>query len=140
MDKIKEEAKRRLKYLGVMEEVNSLFSKEDRIYYSERQNKMFPAVLYWLDNRPEYVKMVKEFEKRTGHKVYHCILTRTSFGLILDMLFVSKYEEDWEYEFEEYPDGSFRVMSMANNLDDDGLSDMGSIIVRPVMGGLERIG
>ncbi len=55
------------------------------------------------------------------------------------MLFISKYEEDWEYDYEKMDD-FYRVMSMATNLSDEMLSDMGSILVRPSMGGLERIG
>ena len=138
IDNIKKEAIKRLEKLRLKDEVKNMFTNEDKIYLSERQNKLFPATLFYLDER--YKKMVEDFEKENGHKVYHCILTRTTFGTILDMLFVSKYEDDWEYEFEEYEDGSFRLMSMANNLDDESMSDMGSIIVRPVMGGLERIG
>lgn len=141
MDKkiIKEEAIKRMKKLELMDDVISLFSKEDRLYYSERQNKQFPATLYWLDNNEEYTKLVKEFEKKTGYVVYHCILTRTSFGTILDMLFVSKYEEEWEYELEEV-NGKYYAMSNARNLTDENLSDMGTIVIRPVMGGIERIG
>lgn len=138
-NKQKNEAIRRMKELGLMNDVISLFSKEDRLYYSERQNKMFPAVLYWLDNEPEYEQMVKDFEDRTGNLVYHVILTRTGFGKILDFLFVSQYEDDWEYELED-KGKEFYVTSMANNLTDEAMSDMGSIVVRPAIGGLERIG
>lgn len=137
-DKQKKEAIRRMKKLGLMDDVISLFSKEDRLYYSERQNKQYPAVLYWLDNDPEYEQMVKDFEEVTGYLVYHVILTRTGFGKILDFLFVSTYEDDWEYEIERCQDG-FYVTSQANNLTDESLSDMGSIVVRPAIGGLERI-
>lgn len=102
-------------------------------------NSQFPATLFYLDNKKEYEQMKKDFEERTGHLVYHAILTRTFFGLILDFLFVSKYKDDWEYELEEN-NGNFYVMSMANNLSDENMSDMGSIIVRPIIGGIERIG
>lgn len=137
-DKQKIEAIRRMKKLGLMDDVISMFSKEDRLYYSERLNKQYPAVLYWLDNEPEYEQMVKDFEEETGYLVYHVILTRTKFGKIIDFLFVSTYEDDWEYEIERCQDG-FYVTSQANNLTDELLSDMGSIVVRPVIGGLERI-
>ncbi len=140
MDKkyLKEEAIKRMKKLGLMDDVISLFSNEDRLYYSERQNKQFPATLFYLDNKPEYKEMVRKFEEKTGYVVYHCILTNTRFGRILDMLFVSIYKEDWKYELEESRKGYISI-SMANNLDDEACSDMGSIEVRPVMGGLERI-
>ena len=135
---MEKEAVRRLSILGVMKEVKEAF-KEGKIYYSERFNKQFPATLYYLDENKEYKKMVEEFEKKTGYVVYHVIKTSTTFGEILDFIFVSKYKEDWEYEFEEN-NGNFIVMSMANNLSDENMSDMGSIVVRETMGGLERIG
>ena len=137
-NKMKTEAIRRLKKLNVINDVVSLFENEDRLYYSKRQNSQFPAVLYFLENKDEYVQMVKDFEKETGYLVYHVIETRTSFGKILDFLFVSKYEEDWEYELEE-GNGRFIAISMANNLSDPNCSDMGSIYVRPAIGGIERI-
>lgn len=135
---MEKEAVRRLSLLGVMKEVKEAF-KEGKIYYSERFNKQFPATLYYLDENEKYKKMVEEFEKKTGYVVYHVIKTSTTFGEILDLIFVSKYKEDWEYEFEEN-NGKFIVMSMANNLSDENMSDMGSIVVREAMGGLERIG
>lgn len=138
-DKMKKLAIKRLKEMKLLGSVTSLFSKEDRLYYSERINKQYSAVLNILDENKELYKKVKEFEERTGHLVYHCILTQTTFGIIFDMLFISKYEEDWEYDYEKMDD-FYRVMSMATNLTDEMLSDMGSILVRPSMGGLERIG
>lgn len=138
-DKMKKLAIKRLKEMKLLGSVTSLFSKEDRLYYSERINKQYSAVLNILDENEELYKKVKEFEERTGHLVYHCILTQTTFGKILDMLFISKYEEDWEYDYEKMDD-FYRVMSMATNLSDEMLSDMDSILVRPSMGGLERIG
>lgn len=138
-DKMKKLAIKRLKEMKLLGSVTSLFSKEDRLYYSERINKQYSAVLNVLDENEELHKKVKEFEERTGHLVYHCILTQTTLGTILDMLFISKYEEDWEYDYEKMDD-FYRVMSMATNLSDEMLSEMGSILVRPSMGGLERIG
>lgn len=137
-DKMKKLAIKRLKEMKLLGSVTSLFSKEDRLYYSERINKQYSAVLNILDENEELYKKVKEFEERTGHLVYHCILTQTTFGTILDMLFISIYEEDWKYDYEKMGD-FYSVMSMATNLSDEMLSDMGSILVRPSMGGLERI-
>lgn len=136
---LKKEAIKRLNKLKMSNEVVNAFVNEDKLYYSERMNMMFPATLYYLENEKKYVEMVKEFEKKTGYKVYHVIKTYTSFGEILDFLFVSTYKEDWKYELEDTKHNTFIAMSMANNLTDESCSDMGSIEVRPVMGGLERI-
>ncbi len=138
-DKMKKVALKRLKEMKLLGSVISLFSKEDRLYYSERINKQYSAVLNVLDENEELYKKVKEFEEKTGNLVYHCILTQTTFGTILDMLFISTYEEEWKYDYEKMDD-FYRVMSMETNLSDEMLSEMGSILVRPSMGGLERIG
>ena len=138
-NKMKLEALKRMKKLNMIDDVVNLFNEENRLYYSERVNNQFPAVLYYLDNKEDYVQKVKDFEDQTGYMVYHVIETRTAFGKILDFLFVSKYEEDWGYELEDY-DGKFIAMSMANNLSDPNCSDMGSIYIRPAIGGVERIG
>lgn len=135
---MKNEALRRMKELGIMREVIEQFKKDNIVHYSERMNKQFNAVLYWLSNEKEYVDKVKEFENRTGSLVYHCILTHTEYGDILDMLHVSRYKEEWDYEIEKGSRG-YRVFSNACNLTDEFMSDRGSIMVRPAMGGLERL-
>lgn len=142
MDKntMKLEAIKRMTKLNLMEEVIQAFvgGGENSLYYSERQNKQFPAVLYWVDNEPKYQKIIKDFEEKYEGLVYHAILTHTSFGDLLDLLYVSKHEEEWEMDNEDL-DGGY-VMVYSNNLDDDMCTEFGSIAIRPVMGGLERIG
>lgn len=64
MDK-KTEALRRMKELGLMNEVIEQFRKDNVVHYSERMNKQFPAVLYWLSNEENYLNLVKKFEKKT---------------------------------------------------------------------------
>ena len=59
-EKQKQEAIARLKMLKVMPNVVKDFEKNGRVYYSERQNKFFNAILYWLDNNEKYVEIVKE--------------------------------------------------------------------------------
>ncbi len=139
MDK-KNEAIKRMKKLGLMKEVIDAFKKggENSLYYSERINKMMPAVLYWVDNKEMYAKAVKEFEEKYDALVYHCILTHTTdWGDLFDMLYVSKNESEWSYDNEGLKDGFVYVNSV--NISDGMYSEIGTIKVRPVMGGLERI-
>lgn len=139
MDK-KNEAIKRMKKLGLMKEVIDAFKKggENSLYYSERINKMMPAVLYWVDNEEMYVKAVKEFEEKYDALVYHCILTHTAdWGDLLDMLYVSNNEEEWKYDNEGLNDGYVYVNSV--NISEEMYSEIGAITVRPIMGGLERI-
>lgn len=138
----KEEMKQRAErilasFKNLHETVLEDFHKEDVLYYSERLNSRFPAALYWLHNESEYENLVKDFEKRTGNLVFHVILTHTLMGDLLDMLFVSKYKDDWPYEDEDRKYGVY--VSNCVNLSDMILSDMGSIQIKEAMGGLTRI-
>ena len=51
----KEEAKERLEMLNVLPEVVKGIDN-DVIFFSERANKAFNAILYWATNKPELVK------------------------------------------------------------------------------------
>ena len=111
-------------------------SKKHRLFYSERGNSTFPAVLYWLDNKPEFVKIANDYAEKTGNLVFHAILTPTEFGDLLDILSIPSDTEDVEAFLEEAQNGIFR--SYCYNLS-TGEAECGSIKVRPIMGGLERI-
>lgn len=132
------EAIKRMEKLDIMKSVIREFKNCGTIYYSERANSMFPAILYWLDNNKEWMAMARKFEEENGAMVYHAQLTHTKFGDMLSLLFVSKYEEEWKYEREDMDAGGY-VQAMVFNLDDDNLSDFGTIQVEPSMGGIVRV-
>ena len=111
------------------------FKRDETIYYSETINKSFSGILYWLNNIPKYVDAVKEIEQQYNIYVYHCILSHTEFGDVLDMLFVSSAQEEWEQELEELKTGY--VESYCYILDGDG-SEFGTIKIKGVNGGLTR--
>lgn len=135
-EKQKQEALKRMKALKLMKEVIDDFKKNDRIYYSERQNAMFNAVLYWVDNEDNFVELVKRFEEEHNALVYHCQLTHLGYGDCLSLLFVSDCEEDWELEDRQLTNGD--VVAWVENLDDSYSSEMGYIGVKPSMGGITR--
>lgn len=134
--KQKEEAIKRMKLLQIMPQVREDFKSNDTIYYSERQNSFFNATLYWLRNHPEYVKLAKELEEENGALVYHAQLTHTELGDMLSLLYVSKNEEEWEMDKDDIVNGQAFVRVV--NLDDDLLSDFGTIGIKPSMGGVLR--
>lgn len=39
--------------------------------------------------------IIKEYENKHDSLVYYSILSETPFGIVLDMLYVSKFEEEW---------------------------------------------
>lgn len=139
MNEMKDEAIKRMKKLKLMKEVIKAYKEggDNSLYYSERINKMMPAVLYWVDNKDEYVKAVKDFENKYGGLVYHCILTHTLLGDLLDMLYVCKEKNEWQQDNIDLMDNY--VFAYSYNLDENE-GEFGTIAVRPVMGGLERIG
>lgn len=110
--------------------------KNHRLFYSERASATFPAVLYWLDNEPEYARIAKEYADRTGSLVFHAILTHTEFGDLLDVLAVPNDVADAIIFEAEASRGNF--MSYCYNLT-TGEAECGTIGVRPAMGGLKRV-
>ena len=134
--KQKAEALVRMKALKLMWEVIDDFKRNDTVYYSERQNNFFRAILYWVDNHEEYADAIKKFEKEHNALVYHAQLTHLEFGDCLSMFFVSEYEEDWEQERKDLQNGE--TLAYVENLDDDMFSEMGYIGFESTQGGVMR--
>ena len=135
----KTEATQRLQLLEKLykmhQNVLKEFTSDETIYYSERINKAFCGILYWLDNIQEYVDAVKEIEQKYNIYVYHCILSHTEFGDLLDMLFVSSAQEEWKQEIEDLKSGY--VESYCYVFDGD-TSEFGTIKIKAINGGLTR--
>lgn len=131
LEKQKREALERMKLLNIHDDVVNDFTKSQKLYRSELM-----GILYWLNSKEQ--EIIKKWEEETGHLAYHVILTYTNFGRLLSILFVSKYEEDWEMEKECIKNNT--LIAYVKNLDDDFLSECGSITFRENMGGLIRIG
>ncbi len=87
---------------GLHPDVARAFEEDGTLYYSERMGGM--GVLCWISNKPEYKRAVKDFEEKTGGKVYHCVLTHTEFGEMFDMMYVPKKESQRDGDFEALRD------------------------------------
>lgn len=87
---------------GLHPDVARAFEEDGTLYYSERMGGM--GVLCWISNKPEYKRAVKDFEEKTGGKVYHCVLTHTEFGEMFDMMYVPRKESQKEGDFEALRD------------------------------------
>jgi len=135
-EKQKQEALKRMKMLHLMPNVIKDFEKNNRVYYSERQNSVFNAVLYWLDNNQDFVAKIKEFEKKHKALIYHAQLTHLVYGDNLALFYVSKNEEEWSQDRQDIKES--RVFSKVLNLQNDYDSDFGYIGFRPSMGGVLR--
>lgn len=131
-EKKKQEAIKRLKALDIIDNAIEQFEKEDVIMISE------PPMggLYWLND--EEKEMVRKFEEENDALVYMIVRAFTLFGKMDSMLFVSDYEEEWEFDNEDIIDGY--VLTYTVNYDMPDCSEMGSIVVKPMFGGLVRMG
>lgn len=138
----KAEAIKRLELLKLLQNVITDFKNNDTVYYSERQNKIFDGILYWISNNEDYERLVKEFEENYDALVYHAQLTRFSYGLCLSMLFVSKYQEEWEMEREAITnpyDGVIDTYAYVANLNEPDFSEIGRIGIIRKNGGISRV-
>ena len=130
-EKKKEEAIKRMKALGIINDAINQFKRDDVIMVSEPP---FGA-LYWLEDDEK--EMVKKFEEENNALVFMVVRAFTNFGKMDSLLFVSDYEEEWEMDNEAIVDGY--VMSYTKNYDAPDCSEMGSIVVKPSFGGLLRV-
>ena len=127
----KEEAIKRMKALGIINDAIEQFKNDDIVMVTE------PPLggLYWLTN--EEKEMVREFEEEHDVLVYMVVRAFTQFGKMDSLLYVSDWQEEWKYENEDLKDGY--AMSYTINHDMPDCSEFGSIAVKPMFGGLIRI-
>ena len=92
------------------------------------------GILYWANEEQE--KIIRKFEAESGYLVYHALLTPTNFGMCLSLLFISKYNSEWQFERMnmEYN----RAVAMVINLDDASCSECGIIGIKSWVGGVIR--
>ena len=128
--KQKQEALERMKMLKLHGNIIKEFDKEGIVNLSESG-----GFLYWLDSNQQAI--VDEFETEHDALVYHVIHDCTEFGELYSLLYVSKYEEEWEDDRNDLKDGYALVY--VKNMDDDFCSEFGSIGVKPQFGGLVRM-
>lgn len=127
--KQKQEAIERMKMLKLHQNVIREFEKEGIVNLSENG-----GFLFWLDSDQQAI--VNEIESEYDILVYHVIRSFTEFGELYALLYVSKDEEEWEYDREDIKHGI--ALAYVKNMDDDSCSEFGSIGIKPQFGGLVR--
>lgn len=131
-ERMKQEAVNRLKKLGVM---NTVIEDFENGILNVSEQGLIPGALYHLNDSEK--EMVRKIEEEYDGLVYHCIRCNTNFGRLFNMLWVSKYEEEWEYENTNIEESI--VFAYVENLSDSICSEFGSIMVAGINGGLIRI-
>ena len=127
--KQKQEAIARMKLLKLHGNVIREFEKEGIVNLSENG-----GFLYWLNGDQQAI--VDEFEAEHDALVYHVIRSFTEIGEMYALLYVSKDEEEWEYDQDDIRHGI--ALAYVKNMDDDFCSEFGSIGIKPQFGGLVR--
>lgn len=133
LEERKQQAIKNLKKLGVYEGFIKDFEKDNNVCIYEH------FMGYWAFQYPEIMEKIKAFEEKHNCTVYAVTHEFTEFGEIYDLMFVSSYKEEWDYDVENYEKKDFRVYAYAWNKTDEWCSDFGSILVRSHFGGLCRI-
>lgn len=128
----KEEAIKRMKVLGLFQPCINAFEKHDELQLSEHYGG-----LYEFNDDKELKAKVKEFEEEYDALVYHVIHTYTQFGELYNFLYVSDYEEEWEFDRADVRAGY--AVAYVWNKSDEWCSEIGSIAVREFMGGIVRV-
>jgi hypothetical protein len=129
----KVEAIKRMQALGLFRPCIKAFEKYDELQLTEPNGG-----LYEFNDNEELNAKIKEFEEEYNALVYHVIHTYTQFGELYNFLYVSDYEEEWEYDNEDVKAGY--AIAYVWNKTDEWMSEIGGIAVRELFGGLVRVG
>ena len=121
-----------MKMLDLHENAIREFKEEGKLNLSEPAMGNRVGVLYWLSEDEE--KMVRDWEKKTGHLVYHVIKNHLrDIGLCYSFLYVSKDPDVWVRDNEGMEEGiQFAYVKS------DFCSEFGTIGIRPGCGGVIR--
>lgn len=124
------EGVKRLRYLGIIDQTVTEFEKYNIVNLSEGE-----GYLYWLDENER--KMVKRFEDENEAVVYHVIKTLTLYGVIYELLYVSKWTGEWKEDMADLKDG--QALAYGVNVDMPDCSEFGTIGIQPINGGVKRV-
>lgn len=113
------------------------FEDDNEIYYSERLSPICSGILFNFEDHPDWLNQIEKFEKENGYLVYHAVLTHFDFGDVLDLLFVSGQDNEWEYELSELKQGYADIYAI--NISDGRLSEFGSAMYEPLNGGINKL-
>lgn len=122
------EAIKRMKALGLYPAVIKEFEEDGKLNLSE-----YNGILFHLNDDEK--EMIKTWEQDEC-LVYHVIKSKTSFGLLYSLLYVSDTEEEWEMDFEDIKEYCPFVYVVNKTVPE--YSEFGSITILPKNGGLVR--
>lgn len=129
LEKMKAEAIQRMRILKLHPIIIEDFEKYGEVGYS-----FHIFGFYYLSEQEK--DRIRQFEKEYGYLVYYVIDSYTAVGRLLSYLYVSSNEEEWEQDRQDLEE--CRPIVYVKNVDDERLSEFGSIGVEPRNGGVIR--
>lgn len=145
----REEAIRRLEILERKEMIGAakqLFIKKNTIPVFERTrlgNIVYGTIftLGEVSQFPEYKEynlkeLVSKFEEKNDAVVYLATTEKAEFGLLIDLFYVTKYEEEWPMDIENLKNN--RQLVYTYNLTNPYFSERGTIRFSVKFGGVLR--
>lgn len=132
LEKMKEEAIRRMQILRFHPMVIKDFEKYGQIGYSFH-------TFGFCFLREQEKDRIRQFEKEYGYLVYYVIdsyATYPKIGRTLSYLYVSSNEEEWAQDRQDLEE--CRPIVYVENVDDELLSEFGCIGIEPRNGGVIR--
>lgn len=146
-DEQKTEAIQRMRAMQLIPNVIEEFRKKDTINYSERTR--LGGILYYIDenNHPEWLKLIRQFEKENNALVYHVTHERISTPFetfeTLSFLYVSQYKSEWHIDDEQLlqkkKNGEFEQLVYVRNLTYPELSEIEYAFFKNMSGGIIRV-
>ncbi len=112
-----DEAVLRMDLMGIYEDVIIMFQNDGTVMLSEN-GKYYP-----LDDQLK--EDIRRFEQEHDATVFLVVRMYTVYGQLDSLLFVGKYDEEWEMSREDLEDGY--ALSYTINRDYPECSEMGSI-------------
>lgn len=92
---------------------------------------------YYVEADSDLDKKIKEVEEKYNGMVYAAIHNYTEFGEIYTLLWEGAEDETI---IEQGQDNDYYVFAYVWNVDEDMFSEFGDVIIKPMLGGLIRIG
>lgn len=94
---------------------------------------------YYIDKDSKLYDEIKNFEEENDCLVYAVTHEYTDFGECYDFLFVSDYEDEWEYIISYSDQNRHVILSYVLNNDMPDCSEFGDITIQTFGGGVRRI-
>ncbi|MEY8518077.1 hypothetical protein AALC25_14460 [Lachnospiraceae bacterium 29-84] len=94
------------------------------------------GILFTLDEKPEYAPYVEEIESERNVKVFMGIVTHTTVGTLLSLMFVAAEESEWEFEKDFMKEEQVHY-AFVFNIEEERY-ELGSIRYEVMGGGLVR--